>query len=295
MGLQDYTPSDKHAIVTMFGYERYDNAYWMGALAMIQSLREVKTRVPNIVAMVRHRGMVPPVAWAAFERLGVKLIDIQNIDLSKLNADIPGTWSGAFTKLKVWTFTEYEKVLFLDADTLMVQNIGHLFNYDEFTAPYTPTNCQCHAKYETQPFYFTISSGFFICEPSDSRYQQMMELASGPSPDPEDAAQFNGTWHWGDQEMIRVVFHQLSDTWNPLDWEYDLPVGLCSCSERRTKPIYSYHFVCTYPILKPWTDIRGALYSNETPECIMEIFHLWGRLLAKSLNVHPVHVSNLLT
>lgn len=39
----------------------------------------------------------------------------------------------------------------------------------------------------------------------------MVELASGPSPDPDDLAQFNGTWHWGDQEMLRVVFTQLKD------------------------------------------------------------------------------------
>lgn len=119
---------------------------------------------------------------------------------------------------------QFTKVLFLDADTLIVQNIDHLLLEDELTAPYTPTNCQCNRDFRQTPEYFTISSGFFVCVPSMKTFEYMIELASGPSPDPEDLAQFAGTWHWGDQEMIRVVFHQLSKKWNFLDWEYDLPV-----------------------------------------------------------------------
>ena len=119
--------------------------------------------------------------------------------------------AGAFDKLNVWTLTRFDKVLFLDADTLMVQNIDHLFNESELTAPYTPTNCQCHADFHNNPIYFTISSGFFLCKPSIDRFEHMVAIASGPSPDPDDLAQFGGTWHWGDQEMLRVEFTQLSD------------------------------------------------------------------------------------
>jgi len=259
--LQEYTPSDRHAIVTMFGSSSYVHAYWMGALAMIQSLRESQTRVPHIIVMVRSDELVPQIGIDAFREIGAELVYIENLKLDELNVKIPGTWEGAFDKLNVWTLTDYEKILFLDADTLIVQNIDHLFNYDELTAPYTPTNCQCHADFAKNPVYFTISSGFFILKPSMERFQQVVQLASGPSPDPDDLAQFEGTWHWGDQEMLRVVFTQLSDQWNALNWEYDLPVGMCSCAERRTKPIYSYHFVCTYPVPKPWSDGRDTLYK----------------------------------
>lgn len=90
--LQEYTPNDKHAIVTMIGAESYMHAYWMGAVAVIQGLREVKTRVPNIVVMVRKIENIPETASVAFERLGAQLISIEGLDLSKLNVDIPGTW-----------------------------------------------------------------------------------------------------------------------------------------------------------------------------------------------------------
>lgn len=76
--------------------------------------------------------------------------------------------------------------------------------------------------------------------------------------------------------------------WHYLDWEYDLPVGMCKCDDRRTKPVYSYHFVCSWPIPKPWTEIRTPLYASETATCTMEIYHLWYRMVAKAFNNHEI-------
>lgn len=89
---QNYTPSDKHAIVTMVGSSSYMHGYWLGAISLFQSLREVKTRVPNIVVMVRTTDNIPDVAFDIYENLGVKVILIEHIELDKLIVDIPGTW-----------------------------------------------------------------------------------------------------------------------------------------------------------------------------------------------------------
>lgn len=287
---QDYTPSDRHAIVTMIGSSSYVHAYWMGAVAMIQSLREVQTRVPHIIVLVKEKDQLPLIAEEALLRLGAELMPIENTMFKLESMQIPGTWAGAFEKLQVWGLIQFDKVLFLDADTLIVQNVDHLLNHPELTAPYTPTNCQCNAEYHKDPVYFTISSGFFVCEPSMERMNQIITLANNPSPDPADQEQFGGTWHWGDQEMLRVVFKQLADVtgrkWNALDWEYDLPVGMCSCPQRRTRPIYSYHFVCTFPVSKPWGEPFPSLFSpiNPRPDCVVEIYRTWFRLFLKGMN-----------
>lgn len=99
--LQEYTPSDKHAIVTMIGSSSHVHCYWMGAVSMIQSLREAQTRVPNIIVMVRNPILIPEVAYDAFKRLGAELILIENLPLDELNVEIPGTWGMYFfTKKK---------------------------------------------------------------------------------------------------------------------------------------------------------------------------------------------------
>lgn len=90
--LQEYVPNDKHAIVTMVGFPSTWHPYWMGALGMIQSLRESQTRVPHIVVMIRDGSAMPKMAEDAFERLGVELLHIENFDLEEMGVDIPGTW-----------------------------------------------------------------------------------------------------------------------------------------------------------------------------------------------------------
>jgi hypothetical protein len=98
---QNYTPSDRHAIVTMIGCSSYVHSYWMGGLALIQSLREVQTRVPNIVVMIRrNQGEIPDFAFEAFERLGVQLIDIDRIELAP-HVEIPGTWGMVYLQFQI--------------------------------------------------------------------------------------------------------------------------------------------------------------------------------------------------
>jgi len=227
--------------------------------------------------------------------VGVELLHIENFDLEEMGVDIPGTWANAFDKLHVWSLTQFEKVLFLDADTLIVQNIDHLFMRPELTAPITPRGCNCRTDYVNGPEFFSVSSGFFICEPSLQTFQEIIELASGPSPDPDDLEQFGGTWHWGDQEMIHVKFDQLSDNWHRLNWQYDVPAGTCNCETKRGAPVYSYHFVCSYPIPKPWYDPFKPMYhpveegAKLPDDCAVEIFNLWFRMFAKAMNYHELN------
>ena len=90
--LEEYIPNDKHAIVTMIGFPNVMHPYWMGAIGLIQSLRESKTRVPHIVVMVRSNSTVPHVAIDVFDKLNVEIINIDSFDLDTLNVDTPTIW-----------------------------------------------------------------------------------------------------------------------------------------------------------------------------------------------------------
>lgn len=39
-----------------------------------------------------------------------------------------------FTKLNIWKFVDYDKLVYLDADTIVLENIDNLFNYEELSA-----------------------------------------------------------------------------------------------------------------------------------------------------------------
>ena len=89
---EEYLPSDRHAIITMVGSVYWENAYWLGALVVAQSLREVNTRVPNIIVMVRGHSELPSFAVDAFKRLDVQLVNIEAIYKNDSVARMPGTW-----------------------------------------------------------------------------------------------------------------------------------------------------------------------------------------------------------
>lgn len=67
---------------------------------------------------------------------------------------------------------------------------------------------------------------------------------------------------------------------------------MCGCDEKITTP-KSYHFVCSYPIPKPWNEIRTPLYSESVHVCVKEIYHLWFRMIAKALNKNFVNTVDI--
>lgn len=70
-----------------------------------------------------------------------------------------------FTKLNTWELVQYSKVVFLDADTLVVQNIDVLFDSDEFSACPDIGWPDC------------FNSGVFVCQPSLDTHKRLMDFA----------------------------------------------------------------------------------------------------------------------
>lgn len=101
----------------------------------------------------------------------------------------------SFTKLNLWKQVQYEKVVFLDADTLVLQNIDHLFDLDvDFAA----------APDIGWPDIF--NSGVFFTKPSIATYAALRNLATA-------GLSFDG----GDQGLLNSFYpsyKRLSFTYN---------------------------------------------------------------------------------
>lgn len=69
------------------------------------------------------------------------------------------------TKLRAWTLTQFEKCVFLDADTLILQNVDDLFQREELSA----------APDIGWPDMF--NSGVFVFLPSRTTYENLLTHA----------------------------------------------------------------------------------------------------------------------
>lgn len=132
-----------------------------------------------------------------------------------------------FCKLRIWEFEEFDRVVFLDADTIVVRNIERLFGYPEFSA--APN------LYETLNDMHRLNSGVFVAEPSRATYDDMLEQLDVPEK----------FWKRTDQTFLETYF---SD-WHGLPYVYN---------------VLQYVYF-NLPLLWQWESIRVVHYQYEKP------------------------------
>jgi alpha-N-acetylglucosamine transferase len=77
-----------------------------------------------------------------------------------------------FAKLRLWEMEEFDKVVYLDADTLVIRNIDRLFHYPEFSA--APN------LYESLADFHRLNSGVFVARPNRNTFSAMLQALDQP-------------------------------------------------------------------------------------------------------------------
>ncbi len=77
-----------------------------------------------------------------------------------------------FVKLRLWQLTGYSKVVFLDADVIVLRNCDRLFEYPEFSA--APN------VYESLGDFHRMNAGVFVAQPSARTFQAMLARLDVP-------------------------------------------------------------------------------------------------------------------
>lgn len=165
-----------------------------GAIVLLQSLRDVGTRVPEVIVALFRGGIGSPdcenqlnpgredvdcsgpctleteVASAAYiatlRRLGARVELFDPIPATAATMDLAGGvtggrtfWGMALSKLRVFNLTRYKKIMWMDSDTLAMRNVDHLMTHPPFTASYTTDCCNDNGP-------AVLSGGLWVFEPS---------------------------------------------------------------------------------------------------------------------------------
>jgi alpha-N-acetylglucosamine transferase len=154
-----------------------------------------------------------------------------------------------YCKLELWRLAEYQRVVFLDADTLVLQNIDNLFGYPEF--------CAAPNLYETLEDMHRLNSGVFVAAPREATYHDMLARLDVPGM----------FWRRTDQTFLEHYFpnwHGLPYTYNALQYIYfNLP------QLWRWDSIKVVH----YQFEKPWQADNGKA------EALKPLIDLWHGVL----------------
>ncbi|KAK9889222.1 hypothetical protein WA026_004500 [Henosepilachna vigintioctopunctata] len=186
-----------------------NDSYSLGALVLAHSLRQVGT-IQELAILV-----TPGVTNSMRTRLSevfnlVKEVNVlDSRDQSNLRLLQRPELGITFTKLHCWQLTQYEKCVFLDADTLVLQNCDELFDKEEFSAAPDVGWPDC------------FNSGVFVYRPSGETYDKLIQFALE-----------KGSFDGGDQGLLNLFF---SD-WSHKDISKHLPFIYNVCSTA----FYSY-------------------------------------------------------
>lgn len=156
-----------------------------------------------------------------------------------------------FVKLRLWELEQYDNVIFLDADTVVIQNIDHLFDYPEF--------CAAPNVYESLNDFHRLNSGVFTAKPNRRTFETMLERLDQP----------DVFWRRTDQTFLETFFphwHGLPYIYNTLQYVwFNLPM---LWSWRHIKVIhYQYEKPWQQPhpkhdLLKPLIDLWWHIFEQ---------------------------------
>ncbi|KAM7272423.1 hypothetical protein ACFE04_027086 [Oxalis oulophora] len=222
------TPASKAYVTFLAG----NGDYWKGVVGLAKGLRKVKSKYPLVVAMLPD---VPEEHRKILISQGCIIREIEPVYPPENQTEFAMAYYVInYSKLRIWEFVEYSKMIYLDGDIQVFESIDHLFDmpdgylyavmdcFCEKTWSHTPQYkigyCQqCPDKVEWQtelgpvpPKYF--NAGMFVYEPSLSTYHDLLNSVKIAKPTP-----------FAEQDFLNVFFREI---YKPIPPVYNLVLAL---------------------------------------------------------------------
>ena len=246
-------------------------SYYKGLRVLIKSLKKTNTTIPLFI-------MLPTDSderlKSAVYKLGVYVIECDVIQISDAakTANMVEHWNQTFFKLNVMRLTQFKKIIYIDADMLILKNIDHLFSY--------PASSATTGGKAAHPEWTEFNSGLMVIEPSIECFNRLIESV-------EPAINRRNALHlgYGDQD----VFNQFYPQWNiELEHHFDEVYNAECCyldalmqekSFQDFSEIYVLHYIGSNKI---WNNsflmnlriIRGCFHDKKPYEAKAYLLYL---------------------
>lgn len=186
--------STKHAFVTVLSTENYLDG--VGALAL--SLNKWgKTTIPLYVLCgpgisEKSRSILASIKNTHVSQYSesFKISEsIKNANISRGNDN----WNHTFDKLQIFELTQFDKIVYIDADMMVMQNIDSLFTYQHISA----TNAG--VSYPGNEDWITLNSGIMVIEPQKGLAEEIIQVL------PQVISSKKAI---GDQDLLHVYYSE---------------------------------------------------------------------------------------
>ncbi|XXG84591.1 hypothetical protein AAC387_Pa10g2081 [Persea americana] len=207
--------------------------YVKGVVGLARGLRNVKTAYPLVVAVLpdvreEHRRIL--------ESQGCIVKEIEPVYPPENQTQCARAYYVInYSKLRIWNFDEYSKMIYLDADIQVYDNIDHLFDYPDGHF-YAVMDCFCEKTWSHTPQYkigycqqcpdkvkwptkemgpapsLYFNAGMFVYEPSQKTCKALLETLKTTPPTP-----------FAEQDYLNMFF---KDIYKPIPMAYNLVLAM---------------------------------------------------------------------
>ncbi|XP_049410903.1 galactinol synthase 1 [Solanum stenotomum] len=207
--------------------------YVKGVIGLAKGLRKVKSEYPLVVAVLPD---VPAEHRCMLEEQGCIVREIEPVYPPENQTQFAMAYYVInYSKLRIWEFVEYKKMIYLDGDIQVYDNIDHLFDladgyfyavmdcFCEKTWSHTPQykigycqQCPDRIKWPSdelgQPPSLYFNAGMFVFEPSLHTYQDLLKKLQITPPTP-----------FAEQDFLNMYFKNI---YRPIPLVYNLVLAM---------------------------------------------------------------------
>ncbi len=239
----------KRAYITVLS----TNEYLIGVLVLNESLIKVNSKY-KLVVLINDN--ISEETISILKQNNIETIKINSIDLPEWiinkNSSRHVNWNYTFDKLAIFELTQFEKIVFLDSDMFVRNNIDELFEKPHMSA--TVDRCDTILVKDN---YQKLTSGMLVIEPKDGIMSEFQQILT-------DEGIRDNYQNIGDQDIIQLYDKEwenkkelhLSVKYNMffLDIDYYVKKGIYKLED-----ISIIHFITAN---KPWIYDKKELYTD---------------------------------
>lgn len=223
-----------------------NKSYVGGALVLIKSLELVNSKYPIHVIVPED---VDATVIEEFKKRNITYYTLKRSNIVFSGENSIAYWQDTFFKLEIFNLCLYEKIVFVDADMVVLKNIDHLFDCPHMSC--VAAGLTLHKN------WVNLNSGIMVIEPNETEYHGLIEIA--PRVYRTLISEGKGV---GDQDVINEYYNKWkNNTELHLGQEYNVMLGYGG-SLKKSKIIKGINDICVYHFTgkeKPW---RKSIKEN---------------------------------
>lgn len=154
----------------------------------------------------------------AFEKLGIQRLPVYRVDMPSQQLEsgmLTARWKYAYWKLQIWKLTQFDKLIWLDSDTMVFRDIDWLFERTWMWAQRDDWFCKLDQT--------NVCSGVMLLEPNEQDFYGLLKYASTLTELTD-----------GDQQLIMMYFNDVVR--RPINLLSDLEASFGQCLGKADSP-----------------------------------------------------------